>query len=81
MVLSKLPEDVALLVLKRTAFLYIHELGRWDDSLVLLSVCRTWRLLGIPLIYSGVYIQHTEVPNNLIAHSTPTNMVLTNLGL
>ncbi|KAJ2800879.1 hypothetical protein H4R20_003898, partial [Coemansia guatemalensis] len=56
MQLNSLPDDVLVDIIKKVARAYIFEMGQWNSSLVLLSVCRRWRQLAMPVIYSGVYI-------------------------
>ncbi|KAJ2303664.1 hypothetical protein IWW55_002814 [Coemansia sp. RSA 2706] len=75
MELNELPEDIIIQILKHVGFMYIHELGLWDASLVLLAVCRKWRCLAAPLIYSGVYIHYSE-NNDTLASSEPKSAVL-----
>ncbi|KAJ1726460.1 hypothetical protein LPJ61_005172 [Coemansia biformis] len=58
--LHDLPEDILICIIKATAHAYIHEAGRWGSSLTLLAVCRTWRQLGRPLIYGGLYVHYSD---------------------
>ncbi|KAJ2782126.1 hypothetical protein H4R18_002449 [Coemansia javaensis] len=63
MLLHDLPEDVLICIVKAAAHAYVHGGGRWAGGLVLLSVCRTWRRLAMPLVYGGVYIHHSDDPD------------------
>ncbi|KAJ2615793.1 hypothetical protein H4S08_001063 [Coemansia sp. RSA 1365] len=59
MQLTELPDDVLVDVIMKIAREYIFEMGNWNSSLVLLSVCRRWRQIAMPVVYGGLYIHHS----------------------
>ncbi|PIA15687.1 hypothetical protein COEREDRAFT_87647 [Coemansia reversa NRRL 1564] len=59
MQLTELPDDVLVDVIMKVAREYIFVMGNWNSSLVLLSVCRRWRQIAMPVVYGGLYIHHS----------------------
>ncbi|KAJ2802530.1 hypothetical protein H4R21_002385, partial [Coemansia helicoidea] len=88
MLLCNLPEDILAIVLRWCALDSYDATDSLKRNLPLLAVCRQWRHLAMPLVYSRAFVQYgkQEAISNLStgdpSEEEPANVaVKTNLDL
>ncbi|PIA16925.1 hypothetical protein COEREDRAFT_86678 [Coemansia reversa NRRL 1564] len=58
--IHKLPDDVLHGILQHSCYFQYPDFYKWKRLLLLLSICKRWRHLAIPLVYNRVYLSYYD---------------------
>ncbi|KAJ2603718.1 hypothetical protein H4R99_002261 [Coemansia sp. RSA 1722] len=78
--ISALPESTIKRILSiNTPFFEFGVVNSWKSLLPLIGVCRTWRRIGLPLVYKDVFIDNTNHASiGCVQWRTNVNLILAN---
>ncbi|PIA13701.1 hypothetical protein COEREDRAFT_89342 [Coemansia reversa NRRL 1564] len=57
--INHLPEDILISIFKHTCYMEFYTTNQWEEKLLLLSICKKWRVMMLPMVYNYVSIFST----------------------